>query len=173
MKRKAFTLTEVVIAILVLGIMAASLTLSPDSAKQTAKREADMIVTQLYRLIETANRKHVSFKVLFNGEEQTEYVDVEWQTPSTSQLHHIGYDKLKLSKGCSIKNLNYGESASNASNMNSSDTERYYLVYRLGDEGFLSTGMTLQVKGQDNSIHYIIIYTPGTRIRTSDTQSES
>lgn len=169
MRRKAFTLTEVVIAILVLGIMAASLTLNPDSAKQTAKREADLIAAQLYRLIETANRKHVSFKVLFNGEEQTEYVDVEWQTPMTSKYNHTGYDKLKLSKGCSIKNLNYGENASSSSNMNTPDTERYYLVYRLGDQGFRVTGMTLQVKGQDNSVYYIIIYTPGTRIRTSDT----
>ena len=160
MRRKAFTLTEVVIAILVLGIMAASLTLSPNSARQTAKREADLIVTQLYRLIETANRKHVSFKVLFDGTEQKDYVLVEWQTPETSQLYNIGYYReLKLTKGCSIKNLN------NMDSMN-----RFNLKYSLGDNSFLPPGMTLQVKGQDESIHYIIIYVPGNRLRISDTR---
>ena len=169
MRRKAFTLTEVVIAILVLGIMVASLTLSPNSARQTAKREADLIVTQLYRLIETANRKHVSFKVLFDGTEQKDYVLVEWQTPETSQLYNIGYYReLKLTKGCSIKNLN--RSVNDSNSMASVENDTFNLVYGIGDNSFLPPGMTLQVKGQDESIHYIIIYVPGNRLRISDTR---
>lgn len=157
MRRNAFTLTEIVIAILVLGIMASAMVLNSSSSRQTAKREADLIVTQLYRLIETANRKHVSFKVLFDGTEQKDYVLVEWQTPQTSQLYQIGYDReLKLTKGCSIQNLN------NTSGSQSN------LKYSLEDNSFLPPSMTLQVKGRDDSIHYIIIYVPGTRIRTSD-----
>ena len=160
MRRKAFTLTEIVIAILVLGIMAAAMTLSPGSAKQSAKREADRIVAQLYRLIEYANRTHVSFKVLFDGTEQTESVPVEWQTPTTSKFYHIGYDReLKLTNGFSIKNLN-----------NMSSASQHNLVYGIGDNSFLPPSMTLQVKAPDESVHYIIIYVPGTRIRTSDTR---
>ena len=169
MKRRAFTLTEVVVSILLLGVLAAALTLSPNASKLTGKMEAERIVTQLYRFIETANKTNVSFKVLFDGEEQTESVTVEWQTPTTSQSFHKGQDKLTLSKGCSIKNR-YGENASN--NMNSLGTENFYLVYNLGDTGF-PKGMTLQVKGQDNSIYFIRIYSPGTRIRTSDTESDT
>ena len=161
MRRNAFTLTEVVIAILVLGIMAGAMSLSPGSSKQTGKREAERIVTQLYRLIETANRKHVSFKVLFTGSEQTESVPVEWQTPTTSKFHHIGYDReLKLSDRCSVQNLNKMSSVS-----------RHNLVYGIGSNSFLPPSMTLKVKGQDKSVHYILIYVPGTRIRLSDTSA--
>ena len=164
MRRKAFTLTEIVIAILVLGIMAGAMTLSTGSAKQTAKQtsklEADRIAAQLYRLIEYANRTHVSFKVLFDGTEQTESVSVEWQTPTTSQFYHTGYDReIKLSNGCSIKNLN-----------NVSSKSQHNLAYDIGDNSFLPPSMTLQVKAPDESAYYIIIYVPGTRIRTSDTK---
>ena len=169
MKRKAFTLTEILIALLILTITAAAMTLSPSASKQTAKREAERIVTQLYRLIEIANRTHVAFKVLFDGNEQTGSVPVEWQTPATSQFFHIGYDReIKLSDGCSIQNLNYSVNDSN--NMISIGNGRLNLEYGIGDNGFLPPGTTFKVTGQDNSIYYIIIYVPGTRIRTSDTK---
>ena len=159
MRRRAFTLTELVVAILILSIMAAAMTLSPSSAKLTAKTEADRITAQLYRLVETANRKHVAFKVLFNGNEQTGSVPVEWQTPSTSQFHQTGYEReLKISKGFSVKNLN---------NMDS--TNGFNLVYNIGNNRFDPPGMTLQVKGTDGSIHYVIVFVPGSRIRTSYT----
>ena len=159
-KRNAFTLTEIIIAILVLGIMAGAMVVSSGSAKQTAKREADRIVMQLYRLIEYANRTHVSFKVLFDGSEQTESVPVEWQTPTTSRYHHTGYDReLKLSNGCSIQNLN-----------NMSSASQHNLVYDIGDNSFLPPSMTLEIKAPDESAYYIKIYVPGTRIRTSDTR---
>ena len=158
MRRNAFTLTEIVIAILVLGIMAGAMTLNSGSAKQTAKREADRIVMQLYRLIETANRKHVSFKVLFDGTEQKDYVRIEWQTPTTSDFYNTGYTELNITKGCSIQNLN------------NTKMDQSALVYNLKDNGFLPPSMTLQVKAPDESVHYIIIYVPGTRIRTSDTR---
>ena len=58
MKQRAFTLTEVVIAVLILGIMAAAITLRPASAKQTAKREAERAALKISRLIETADRNH-------------------------------------------------------------------------------------------------------------------
>ena len=161
MKRNAFTLTEVVIALLVLGILAASLTLNSDSARQTAKREAERIVTQLYRLMETANRTHISFRVLFDGSEQTKEVPVEWQTPATSQFDHTGYYReLKITDGCSVQNLNKMSSLS-----------RHNLVYSIDDNVFLPPSMTLKVKGQDKSVHYIVIYVPGTRIRLSDTSA--
>lgn len=169
MKRNAFTLTEVVIAICILGIMAASMTLNPNSAEHTAKSEAERIVTQLYRLIETANRTHVSFKVLFDGNEQTESVPVEWQTSSTSQTYHIDYDReLKLTKGCSIKNIN--RSVNDSKSMVSVGDDTLNLVYSIGDNGFLHSGMTLKVTGTDKSEYYIIIYVPGARIRISDTR---
>ena len=160
MRRKAFTITELAIAMLIMTTMAAAIALSTNTAKQTAKNEAERIVTQLYRLIETANRTHVAFRVLFDGTMQTEAVPVEWQTPTTSQLHHTGYDReIKLSRGFSIQNLN---------NMSSASTHN--LVYTIGGKGFDPPGMTLQVTGADESIYYIIIYVPGSRIRTSDTR---
>ena len=61
MRRRAFTLTEVVIAVLVLGIMAAAMTLRPDSAKQTAKMEAERIAAVIRRMIEGADRTHSAF----------------------------------------------------------------------------------------------------------------
>ena len=160
MRRNAFTITELAIAMLIMTAIAAAVTLSPNAAKHTAKMEAEKIVTQLYRLIETANRTHVAFKVLFTGSVQTEYVDVEWQTPATSQFYHTGYEReIKISRGCSIQNLN-----------NMSSVSAHNLVYTIDDNSFDPPGMTLQVTGADESIHYIIIYVPGTRIRTSDTR---
>ena len=160
-RRNAFTLTEVAIAILILGIMAAFMTLSTRTARQTAKSEADRIVAQLYRLIETANRKHVSFKVLFDGTEQKDYVRIDWQTPTTSDFYNTGYTELNITKGCSIQNLN------------NTTMDQSALRYSLKDNGFLPPSMTLQVKGQDESIYYIIIRVPGSRIRTSETKPES
>lgn len=160
MKRKAFTITELAIAMLIMTTMAAAVALSTNTAKLTARMESERIVTQLYRLIETANRKHIAFRVLFDGTVQTESVPVEWQTPTTSQLHHIGYDReVKISRGCSIKNLN-----------NMSSKSAHNLVYTIGGKGFDPPSMTLQVTGTDGSIYYIIIYVPGSRIRISDTR---
>lgn len=160
--RKAFTITELAIAIMILGIMAAYITLNANTSKHTAKREAERIMTQLYRLVETANRKHVSFKVLFDSTEQTEHVDVEWQTSPLS------YTKLELSKGFSIQNLNYTDNSNGTAS--SVDNNSFSLDYDLSKNGFIPPGMTLQVKGADESMYYIIIYVPGTRIRISDTK---
>lgn len=77
MKRRAFTLTEIVVSIVILGIMAASLTLSSSSSNQTAKMEAERIATMMNRLIETADRMNSTFWFMiktngfyiFNGKE--------------------------------------------------------------------------------------------------------
>ena len=170
-RQLAFTITELAIVMLILGIMAGMITLNMNVARQTAKNEADRIMTHLYRLIETANRTHVSFSVLFDGTVQTESVPVEWQTPTTSQLHHTGYDReLKLSKGFSIQNLNY--SLDDSDNMASIGRDSFNLEYNLGNNGFVPPGMTLQVTGNDESIYYIIVSAAGGRIRTSDTRPQ-
>lgn len=161
-RQNAFTITELAIAILILGIMAAYVTLNANTSKHTAKSEADRIVTQLYRIIEAANRKHVSFKVLFDSTEQTGHVKVEWQTSP------LTYGELKLSKGFSIQNLNYTDSSNGTASSVSNSS--FNLVYNISNNGFNPPGMTLQVKGSDESVYYIIIYVPGTRIRTSDTR---
>ncbi len=161
-RRNAFTLTELLIAVLVLTIAAAYMTLSPEIAKLTAKAEANRIVTQLYRIIEAANRKNVSFKVLFNGKKQTESVPVQWQ------VYPYEYDELKLTKGFSIKNLNYSVNESHT--MISVGSGEFHLVYNVSINGFNPPGMTLEVKAPDESVHYIIIYVPGGRIRTSNTK---
>ena len=161
MRRKAFTITELAIAILILGIMAAYVTLNINTSKHTAKSEAERILAQLYRLTETASKKHVSFKVLFTGAEQTNYVDVEWQTPTTSRTYHTGYDReIKLTKGCSVQNLNKMSCVSG-----------HNLRYSISNNSFLPPSMTLKVKGTDKSVYYILIYVPGTRMRLSDTSA--
>ena len=167
MRRNAFTLTEVIIAGLVLGIMASAMTLSTGSARQTAKREAERIVTQLYRLIERANRTHISFRVYFKYEAQTDHLIVKWQTAETSLFYddekYFNKDghteKIEISRGCSVQNIG-----------NTSGSELHNLRYGIRDNCFLPPSMTLKVTGQDNSIYYIIISSQGARIRTSDTK---
>ena len=61
MRRRAFTLTEVVVSILVMGIMASAIVLSSSSSKQTAKSEAERAAALIGRLIERADRTRSAF----------------------------------------------------------------------------------------------------------------
>ncbi len=151
-RHKAFTLTEIAIAILLLSIAAAYMTLNANASKHTAKQEAERIMNQIYGLIETANRNNVSFAVLFTGSEQFDHVSVDWQTQGTKFNGEI-----KLTKGFSVCNLN--------------KTTSHELKYDLADNGFLPPSMTLKVKGPDDSSYNILIYVPGTRMRLSESDT--
>ena len=61
MRRRAFTLTEVVVSILVMGIMASAIVLSSSSSKQTANSEAERAAALIGRLIERADRTRSAF----------------------------------------------------------------------------------------------------------------
>ena len=63
MRRRAFTLTELVVAMMILTIMGAAMTLSTGSSKQTARMEAERIAVVISRLIEKADRMHGAFWV--------------------------------------------------------------------------------------------------------------
>ena len=115
MRRRAFTLTEVVVAILILGIMAAAITLSPNSAKQTAKMEAERIAAVISGLIDSAERTHGRF----------------WFIPSSNEIY-IAHTKeyysstpkekldFKVSGGCSFSSssiMGYNTEGSTTSNV--------------------------------------------------------
>ena len=60
-KRRAFTLTEIAVSILILGVMAAGIALNTNISKQTAKSEAERVYVFISRLIERADRTQSAF----------------------------------------------------------------------------------------------------------------
>ena len=94
MRRRAFTLTEVVIAILVLGIMAAAMTLSTSSAKHTAKMEAERVSMMISRQIERADRMHGAFWFMIKNDGFYIFRGIDYVNGKEEKLD------FKISSGC-------------------------------------------------------------------------
>lgn len=98
-KRRAFTLTEIAISILILGVMAAGIALNANTSKQTAKNEAERIAAVINRLIEYADRTHSGF--WFTPENNNLYV-LRKQNFSRNDREKLDF---KVSAGCSFSAL--------------------------------------------------------------------
>ena len=158
MRRKAFTLTEVVIAVLILGIMAAAMTLRPDSAKQTAKREAERIAAVISRLIEKADRNHSAFWFIPEG--NTLYI-VRGRTYSASAREELDF---KVSGGCTVssassteKGIGYNTEAKSCYVVLSSQKTPGIRV-EVSSETKSDAKYTITVTGADNSACFIYIF---------------
>lgn len=142
MKRAGFTLIELVIAIAILAITAATLSLNPDSFKHTAKQEAERLAAKLSSLMLKADSTHKHFEIKINKNKML----ITWKEKKSSYK-----DKdFEPEPGCSISwnapgdNLTYS-----------------YLTNRYAQ------GATITVNGKGGP-YYVIIATIGSRVRISN-----
>ena len=61
--RRAFSLVELLICMLIMAIMASTVMLSMDANKQTAKKEAEKLAAYLHDLMRKSDRTHKAFKI--------------------------------------------------------------------------------------------------------------
>jgi prepilin-type N-terminal cleavage/methylation domain-containing protein len=160
-KRRAFTLTEVVISIVILGIMAASLTLSTSSSKQNAKREAERIAAVMNRLIESADRKHSRFWFIPDNNEI--YIAREKDYLSTTPTEKFNF---KVSSGCSFSSspeiLGYNTSENTRFSNVVIDTSKTPAVrVEVSDETKGDAKYTITVTGADSSTCYVYVFAVG------------
>lgn len=97
MRHRAFTLVEIIIAIMLLGILAGTMTLSGGRAKQTAQKEAEKVAALIKSASQKADRVKVGFTLkLYNNAS----IDVSWD--GTYKPHDL-VTPLNASNGCSFE----------------------------------------------------------------------
>ena len=160
MKRRAFTLTEVVISIVILGVMAASVTLSTSSSKQTAKMEAERIAVVMNRLIESAERTHSRF--WFIPEDNEIYIArTEGYNKSSSETEKLDF---KVSSGCAFssspKILGYGYNigSSVTSNIVIDTSVTSAVKIEVSNETKSDAKYTITVTGAGTSPYFVYIF---------------
>ena len=94
MTRRGFTLVEILIAIAIMGILAGTMTLSGNSAGQTARKEAEKVAALISSAVQRADRMNLSFDVKINNDN---VISVDW---SQNAPKHMTNNPLKASKGC-------------------------------------------------------------------------
>ena len=150
-----FSLTEVVIAITILGIMAAAITLSSNVGKKTAKAEAEEIAARILRVTKIADRIKNGFQLeIYNKND----VYCEWR----------------------LSNGSYSRNKPDWTSIASSDKFIYdwnvtgtKLDYSPEKNRFNQDCHITITNNEDASDkHYIYFYEDGGRIRTTSTENE-
>ncbi|MBR1658363.1 MAG: type II secretion system protein [Synergistaceae bacterium] len=131
-RRRGFSLVEILMVILVMGVIAAIITISPNVAKQSAKSEAERVVAYIYRLMQKADKTHVSFNI--NAAE--DHIWVKFEAPGA-----IDDNSFKPSPGCKY--------------VAKFDGNRTYNPYKK----VFTQGATIEVNGADGETLYIKLAT--------------
>lgn len=80
MKRTGFTLIELAVAMLIIGVMAAFITINPLVASQTAQKEAERIAFFLNGKMRTADIRRHEFIVVFpEVNKKTRAFSIAWR----------------------------------------------------------------------------------------------
>ena len=133
MMRKAVTLTELLIGIAILGILAGTMSLSNNAFnRQTAKREAERMQAYIYRQMQKADRIHKNFTLQVDGE----YLTVNWGDSANTDT------SFKASDGCRFVDENDGDK-----------------VYDIDRKGFSGGTIRIEAAGKGNEIekYYVIL----------------
>ena len=143
MKRSAMTLTELIVGVAILTLLAGVTHLSPDLYKHTAKREAERVYAKLSQCMLEADRTHISFIL----EVESGRLKIIWQKPNIMKSKATEYFDAK--PGCL-----YSWNAPHDELLYSHVLNRY------------TQGTTIIITGKGEP-HKIIIATIGSRIRLS------
>ena len=95
MKQRGFTLVELIIAMMIMAILAGSMTLSSSTGRQTAKREAERLAAKLGSITIKANREHRTFTLKFNTNDNAKSFDINWDVAGRDT------ETIIASSGCS------------------------------------------------------------------------
>lgn len=149
---RAFTVTEVMIAILIMAISSAAMLLSASSAKQSAQHEAERLAAFIYRTIQKADRIHQGFDMNMDFEEKGDvkeyYVTIRWWGNNEDK-------SFRATKGCRYSDDFKGN-------------ELDELVYNSQKRRF-NTGGTITVTDSQGEKYYVVIASTEGRIRVSET----
>ncbi len=142
-----FTLPEVIIAITIMGVMAAAVTMSSNVGKQTAKSEAEKITAEILRLMKTADKTHNEFELVTQDKSKILYV---WNNGSTINPETLASsDKFTYELKINGSKLNYS----------------------LQNNGFNKNGhIIIRNKADTSQFYCIYFYEQGGRIRTTPTE---
>lgn len=90
MRRKGFTLVELAVVIVLMGIMAAFISISPLVARQTAKKEAERIAFFLNGKMRTADIRRYEFIVVFpEVNKKTRAFSIAWRCSDSETGNNI------------------------------------------------------------------------------------
>ena len=98
-RRSGFSLIELLIVIAVIGVMAATMTINPNAAKVSSKREAERLAMFLKRMAQKSERMHVGFVMTITNDNKQIII---WWRNNTS-------DDITASRGCTYSNNNFWE----------------------------------------------------------------
>ena len=150
MKHKGMTLTELVVGMAVLMLLAGMFELNPNSYTQTARREAEKLSGWLSNLMLQSDRTQVAFKLTA----ETQRITALWQIPDPPEdYRQRDYEVyFDASAGCS-----FDFTAPNQQ-----------LIYSYVSNNFSEQGGHIKIYGR-GAPHYVIISVGGARVRMSDT----
>ena len=154
MKRRGFTLIEIVVSLMITAIMSGVIALSATNInKQTAVKEADKLLHWLSGKIVRADTSGADFKLEFDSGEAL----ITWNPskPDTASATNklIYQERLTPSTGCAFR-WEYAPSGN-------------YTIYESRTNKFTQGG-TIEVTGEGPS-HFLVIAVIGSRMRLSDT----
>ena len=143
--RRAFTIVELMVSIAVMMITYAAMTVSAQSAKQTAEHEAGRLAAYIFRMIQKADRMHNGFKM----NTAPGHVYINWNSGPEDV-------SFKATTGCRYTNNFPSNRTYNASNRR------------------FTSGGKITVTDSQGGVHYVFIagITEG-RIRLSPTDNPS
>ncbi len=153
-KRRGFTVVELVIVLILFAISYASWTLSISLATQTAEHEAERLAAYIDRVIDKADRMHLSFTMdtdfdTDSAGNKSYYITVKW--PGGEENHDKSF---RASAGCRYSD-------------NFKGTDKEELVYNVISKQF-NTGGKITVTDSQGETCYIKIGSTEGRIRITE-----
>ena len=152
--RPAFTLTEVIVGIMIMAITYMAMSLSPSTADQSSEHEAEKLAAYIYSIIQRADRLHTNFEMdmCFNSSGKYHYVEIKWDGVEWPNNIDASF---RASAGCKYTD-------------NFNGTEGGELVYNSKKRRF-NTGGTITITDSEGKSYYVIIASTEGRIRISKT----
>ena len=146
-RRAAFTLAEILIVLMIMGMLGGTWAAVGAWGRQTAAREADRAMRWLYGVLLRADNRGRSFYLSVTSS----YLMVTWLAPHATE-------RLEASEGCSFERRAGPDWRGGAY-----DTETVYSA----QWGTFTPSMTVRVTDAHSGVHYLILSGQG-RARTSD-----
>ena len=158
--RRAFSIVELSVGIVVMMITYAAMTLSASTATQTAKHEAERLAAYIFRTIQKADRLHtgfnmdMSFRIKANGTKEY-YVTIRWPNVGVNKNEDKDF---KASPGCTYSDNFIGTNGEIT----------YNAMNKKFTNGGADAGGTITVTDSQGDKYYVIIAVTEGRIRLDE-----